>query len=131
MSTPTDSAPTAEPVILLIDEDVMARTAISTYLRECGYRVIETNREVEGKQMLAAQKHAIDIAICAISDAKSSERFDFLKWSREHHPHVKVLLAATLEKTAKLAAEICEEGPHLRKPYEHQALLDWIKRLRS
>jgi hypothetical protein len=81
--------------------------------------------------MLQDAAYAIDIAICATNASNSGERFDFARWARTNFPKVRVLIAATLEKTAKLASEICEEGPQLRKPYEHQALLDWIKRLRS
>ena len=80
---------------------------------------------------LDARSDAIDIVICAISGASSADRLTFAQWARVTHPAVRVLIAATVEKSARLAAEICEEGPHLRKPYEHQALLDWIKRLRS
>jgi DNA-binding NarL/FixJ family response regulator len=125
-----DGAPDTQ-IILLIDEDVIARAAVANYLRECGFHVIETDAEDDGKNVLNAQRHPIDIAICAPSSTRSSEHFDFVRWLRAHHPQVRLLIAANVEKEAKLAAEICEDGPHLRKPYEHQALLDWIKRLRA
>jgi DNA-binding NarL/FixJ family response regulator len=131
VNSPAQDGASDDPIVMLIDEDAVARTAVANYLRECGFRVIETDAEADGKKVLQAQRHAIDIAICAPSSTRSSEHFEFVRWVRTHHPTVRLLIAATLEKTAKLAAEVCEEGPHLRKPYEHQALLDWIKRLRA
>ena len=117
----------ADSVALLL----LARAALATYLRECGYEVMETTSQADGRALLDARSDAIDIVICAISGASSADRLTFAQWARATHPAVRVLIAATVEKSARLAAEICEEGPHLRKPYEHQALLDWIKRLRS
>lgn len=131
MNTTAKNPPSPDPVILLIDDDVIARTAVAAYLRECGYQVVETNNEDDGRKMLQDNAHDIDIAICAIHADNAGERFGFSQWARANHPNVRVLIAATLEKTARLAADICEEGPQLRKPYEHQALLDWIKRLRT
>ena len=119
------------PAILILDEDVLVRGAVATYLRECGYQVIEASNENDARTMILAQTYNIDIVICATTDDLSAERFEFSRWIRDNHPRVRVLLAATVDKTAKLAANICEEGPHLRKPYEHQALSDWIKRLRT
>jgi len=130
MTKPASQQPEAS-IILIIDEDVIARSAVAAYLRQCGYTVIEAARETAATEMLNSPKFDIDIVICATNDMKSAERFEFAQWIREHHPAVRVLIAATVEKTAKLAADICEKGPHLRKPYEHQNLLDWIKRLRA
>ena len=42
-----------------------------------------------------------------------------------------VILAGTIEKAAEEAGDLCEEGPHLKKPYEPQQVVDWIKKLRN
>jgi hypothetical protein len=43
---------------------------------------------------------------------------------------VRVVLAATVQRMATLAGDLCKDGPQLRVPYDHAALLDFIKRLR-
>jgi DNA-binding response OmpR family regulator len=118
------------PAILIVEDDVLVRSAVASYLRECGYAVIEAATEVDAKTILSNSKHDVDIVICSAKDITVAEAFSFSRWIRSAHQKVRVLLAATVEKTAKLAADICEEGPHLRKPYDHQALLQWIKLLR-
>ncbi|HEX4412709.1 MAG TPA: response regulator [Lacipirellulaceae bacterium] len=110
---------------------MLARAAIASYLRECGHRVIEASSEREARDFVSSTDLNIDIAICAVPEAQSASGFELARWIRSEKPNIRVLLAATVEKTAKLAADICEEGPHLRRPYEPQALLDWIKRLRA
>ena len=131
MNESSGKAAAAEPTILLVDDDVVARTAVASYLRECGFQVMESDTEADGKKLLESKPSAFDIAICATSEASAASRLEFARWLRAKHPHIRVLVAASIAKTAQLAADICEEGPHLRKPYEHQALLDWIKRLRA
>lgn len=131
MNATTAKPASGEPIILLIDDDVVARTAIASYLRECGFQVIESDTEVDGKKLLESKPSAFDIAICATSSASSAGRLEFVRWLREHYPHIRVLVAAGVAKTTQLAADICDEGPHLRKPYERESLLDWIKRLRA
>jgi hypothetical protein len=42
---------------------------------------------------------------------------------------MKILLAATPERTVRNAAELCEVGPTLKRPYGHKLVLDRIKRL--
>ena len=40
-----------------------------------------------------------------------------------------VILAGTPAKAADAAAELCDEGPNLARPYEPQLVVDRIKRL--
>jgi hypothetical protein len=55
--------------------------------------------------------------------------FGFTQWARSVRPELQILLAGTPEHTVRNAAELCEAGPMLRKPYEHKLVLDRIKRL--
>jgi hypothetical protein len=42
-----------------------------------------------------------------------------------------MILAGTVEKAAREAGNLCEEGPHLTEPYEPSQVIDWIKKLRN
>ena len=123
-------ASSKQPIILLLDGEVLARSAIASYLRECGYEVVEASDERDAKAFLASSDQLVDIAILAATANDLVATLEFSRWLRSQYPHTRTLLAANMEKEAKIAAEICDEGPHLRKPYERQALVDWIKRLR-
>ena len=120
---------TQQPFVLLMDGDVLARSAIASYLRECGYKVVEASDEQDAKSFLTSTEQAVDIAILAATAESLTTTIAFSRWLREQYPGMRTLLAASVEKEARIAADVCEDGPHLRKPYEPQALVDWIKRL--
>ena len=42
------------PCILLVERDVIVRTPLAEYLRECGYRVLEAVTAAEARTLLAA-----------------------------------------------------------------------------
>jgi hypothetical protein len=57
--------------------------------------------------------------------------FPLASWVRQHKPEIKVVLSAAADRTAKVAGDLCEEGPHLAKPYDQAMVLEHIKRLRG
>lgn len=131
MSSTANAAagPQDAPAILLVEHDALERTALASYLRECGYRVVEAVSAEEAEAALD-QQAPIDIAFIAVDLPGERDGFTLAKALKARAEGLQVLLAATVERAAKLAGELCEDGPHLRKPYEPQALVDWIKRLR-
>ena len=133
MSTGPDTmaGPAGAPKLLVVDHDTLERSAIAGYLRECGYQVVEAVSATEAITLLRQRAAEFDIAFVAVDVPGDMDGFGLAHWIREHAPGMRVLLSATVEKAAKLASNLCESGPHLRKPYEPQSLLDWIKRLRA
>ena len=65
------------------------------------------------------------------SSAVETDGFALARWVRTERPRLNVILTGTIEKAAREAGDLCEEGPHLKKPYEPQNVVDWIKRLRN
>jgi len=118
------------PILLFVEHDALERAAIAGYLRECGYRVVEAVSAEEAQAALREHGAQIDIAFIAADLPGEVDGFSLAKEIQARAAGIKVLLAATVERAAKLASQLCEGGPHLRKPYEPQALVDWIKRLR-
>lgn len=121
---------TDTPKLLFVEPDALERTAIAGYLRECGYHVVEAVSAEEAQAVLGERADEIDIAFIAVDLPGEMDGFALAKAIRERAEGIRVLLAASLEKAVKLASQLCEGGPHLRQPYEPQALVDWIKRLR-
>ena len=71
----------------------------------------------------------MDVVLSEIDIAGSMNGVGFAQWARSVRPELQILLAGTPEHTVRNAAELCEAGPMLRKPYEHKLVLDRIKRL--
>jgi CheY-like chemotaxis protein len=99
--------------ILLVDLDALRRSVVATYLRECGYRVIEATDEDEALTAVTAEDADVlvtDMMLAAKSGFQLSSEAQAIK------PALKVILTRSAERTAKVADELCEDGP-LDHPY--------------
>jgi len=117
--------------ILVVEDEVLVRTAISEYLRHCGYDVIEAVSADEAITILTEPDITVNIVLSDIEMPGTMDGFGLAQWVRTNKPDIKVLLASTIVKAANTAGDLCEEGPHLKKPYEPQQVVEWIKRLRN
>jgi 3-deoxy-D-manno-octulosonic-acid transferase len=50
-------------------------------------------------------------------------------WIRANKPGVQVILTSVVERSANIAATLCEAGPLLEKPYPPLDVVDRIKQL--
>jgi CheY-like chemotaxis protein len=117
--------------VLVVDGDIITRTVIADYLRHCGYRVFEAHDALEAQQALQHQEFHVDIMLSDIDLPSGMSGFQLAGWVRQNQPDVKVLLSAAAERTASVAGDLCEEGPHLAKPYDAAIVVEHIKRLRG
>jgi len=113
--------------ILLVDLDALRRSVVATYLRECGYRVIEATDEDEALTAVTAED--VDVLVTDMMLAAKSG-FQLSSEAQAIKPALKVILTRSAERTAKVADELCEDGP-LDHPYHPQHLEERIKRLRE
>jgi CheY-like chemotaxis protein len=116
------------PYILMVEPDVLVRQPIAEYLRECGYKVVETGNTDEALLVVNAGMMTIDVVLADAQAPGKLDGFGLARWMRQNRPSVKVILAGTVANEAKEAGDLCEEGPFLSKPYDPQLLLDRIKR---
>jgi CheY-like chemotaxis protein len=127
----SDAGPTIEQAILLVDGDIVSRHALADYLRHCGYAVVEAANTDEAMTALAEAALGIDVVLCDVAAIGAQSAFELSRWVRENRPALEVRLAGNLDVAADAAAKLCETGPHLRRPYEPQAFVDYIKQLRA
>lgn len=119
------------PVVLLLETDAIARHALAEYLRECGYRVVEATSTDEALRYFEAGDAPVETALLDVAAAGARDVFSLVQWLRANQPGVDAILVGALETSAKRAAELCEAGPSLSKPYDHANVVDLIKRLRA
>lgn len=115
--------------ILLVDSDVLVRHGISDYLRDCGYRVIEAANSDEAQAVLANTHERVHAVLCAINIQGSINAFQLRHWINQNHAPLRTILAGDLTGRAEAAAEFCEEGPELARPYDPQGVIDYVRRL--
>ena len=120
---------TLQETILLVEDEILTRTVIAEYLRECGYKVIEAASADEAIVVLLRPDIGVEIVFSDVEMPGSMDGFGLSHWVRANRPGLDVMLAGTLSKTADMAAQLCEEGPMLKKPYEPHVAVHHIRRL--
>lgn len=125
MATPAGSA------VLIVDSDIISRHAIADYLRHCGYLVVEAAHTDEAITALGDAALRVDVILCDVAAVGTRSGFELASWVRRNRPELEVRLAASLSTTTDAAADLCENGPHLARPYEPQSVMDYINRLRA
>ena len=109
---------------------MLVRSAIAEYLRDCGYRVVEAAHAGEALRYFRTTPSShVDIVLSAVEMRGRMDGFGLSRWVREHRPDVDVILAGTPERAASSAADLCDRGPMLARPYEPQLVHDRIKRM--
>ncbi|MFG1463632.1 response regulator [Xanthobacter sp. DSM 24535] len=117
------------PRVLVLDADILVRHVLAEYLRTCGYQVAEAASADEALDLLANAEQPFDILLADVVAPGRLAGFALAAFVREHHAAVDVILAGTPTRAANEAAELCEEGPHLARPYQPESVVDRIKRL--
>lgn len=119
----TDTGARGEETILVLERDVVTRAFLADYLRSCGYRVLEARSAAEALTILQESSEPIRVVL---GDAESG--FKLSGWVKANRPTIKVILAANVERASQAAADLCEAGPHGKRPFDPQLL---VQRIRS
>jgi CheY-like chemotaxis protein len=123
-----EPVPAPPPVILVVEDDVLLRTVVAAYLRECGFDVVEAGSADEAIRVLQADI-GVDIVFSDVNMPGSLDGFGLAQWLRRERPGLKIILTSGAARTAKAAGDLCEHGPMLAKPYDHAELERHIRTL--
>jgi DNA-binding NtrC family response regulator len=114
------------PVVLLVEGDIVTRSPLAEYLRQCGFMVIEAANGDEARLALKTPDLKMEVVLADMKTAGAG--FALRRWIVEEKLDVEVILAGSVEKAVEHAGDLCNEGPGLAKPYEHRLVLDQIRR---
>jgi DNA-binding response OmpR family regulator len=117
---------TETETILLLEPEIIVRQPLAAYLRDCGFKVLEAATSAEARSLLENRSIAVDV-ILADASTDASSIFALAQWARGAFPAITVILAGSVHKTAAQAGDLCNDGPALVKPYDHQRVLAHIK----
>lgn len=115
--------------VLVAEGDVLVRLAIAQYLRDCGYRVLEAASSEEVVVVLDRSEVLVDLVLCDISIPGGMNGFTLSHWMHEHHSDVDLVLVGNDSAAANAAAELCDRGPFLSRPYEPKDVLIRIQNM--
>lgn len=105
------------PSALVAEDDVLLRLALSEYLREAGFHVLEAANGDEAQKIMGAPVR-VDIVISDVHMARAGEGLELAHWVGANHPDVPVILTSGSQGVAQspvLAA--CLNAVFVPKPY--------------
>jgi DNA-binding response OmpR family regulator len=124
---PIKTSSSAEKVetLLIVDSDILARYQVCSYLRECGFKVIEAVNAEEAMSILMEPALTVDSVLSDVDLSGPMDGLALAQWMRREKPELPIILAAT---PARAAADLSGAGPLLMKPSDQRILLDRITR---
>jgi len=128
-TNPTPKPGTPVETVLVVEDEILIRHVIADYLRECGYRVFEAVNADEAVAMIETPEISIDIVFSDVQMPGSMDGFALARWIRANKKGIQVILTSGVERSADIAATLCEAGPLLEKPYEPQGVIERIRQL--
>ena len=132
MSKKVETQPAeVQSLVIVADGGVLVRAEIAGYLRHCGYKVLEAANADEAVALLLEGPGPVSAVLIHVQLGDGLDGFGLAQWIRRHTPEVQVILAGTPHRAAEEAAQLCDSGPLLARPYDPQTVVDRIKRLLS
>lgn len=125
--TPPDGTQSSESaIVLVIERDVLIRASVSAYLRHCGFKVIEAS---DADEAFAVLRTELKVAVVFSDIGIAGDGFGLAQWVRRERPNVKIVLSSGLKRSTEEAGKLCQEGPHLKEPYDPAMLEREIREL--
>jgi CheY-like chemotaxis protein len=102
-----------QPVVLVVEDEVLIRSAVAEYLRILGNSVVEAASAAEAIAVFAAGA-PIDVVFSDIHMPGTMDGFSLARWVYHHHPGIHVMLTSGNADAAR-ATEVA--GLFFPKPY--------------
>ena len=104
---------TRQPAVLVVEDEILIRSAAAEFLRGAGYRVVEAADAAEAVAIFASRTQ-IDLVFSDINMPGSMDGVGLVRWIADHHPGIHVILTSAVSH-ARSAAE--SGAGFLLKPY--------------
>jgi CheY-like chemotaxis protein len=116
------------PTLLVVEDEVLIRIALSDYLQECGFKVLEAGNADEALEIIQHGTVTIDLVFSDVVMPGSMDGFGLAKWIRANRAGLPIILTSGDAAKADIANELCEREPFMAKPYDLEQL---VKRIRT
>jgi two-component system, response regulator PdtaR len=113
-----------QPTVLVVEDEILIRTAVAEYLRISGYAVVEAADAAEAVTVFEARE-PIDVVFCDVDMPGTMDGLSLARWIKQHHSTLPVLLTSG----RGIAASAAERGNFLfvSKPYHLEELGERIR----
>ena len=121
-SAPAGPAEAAQRVVLVVEDEVVLRMAVSAHLRDAGFVVIEAVDAEEAVELLRAN-HKIQLVFSDITMPGTMDGDMLAEWISERYPEIRILLTSGITQRG--------QQPFIAKPYSFIELERRIEKMLS
>jgi CheY-like chemotaxis protein len=118
----------AGPTILIAEDELLVRMATAEALRAAGYTVLEAHNGDRARELIS-QHPEIALVFSDVMMPGGLDGIGLASWIRDHHPHIRIILASGVIKLGQLPRTELNDIPVLDKPYMEDDLVDLVKSL--
>jgi CheY-like chemotaxis protein len=122
MASPEEA--TRPPAILVVEDEILIRSAVAEFLRDAGYRVIEAANAAEAVAIFASRTQ-IDLVFSDVNMPGTMDGVGLVRWIADHHPGIQVILTSAISHARRAGQS---GASFLPKPYR---LAEAVRRIAS
>lgn len=117
----------AEPLVLVVEDEVLIRMAAADHLRSCGFKVAEAGNAAEAKELILSGL-SVQLVFSDITMPGEIDGTGFAQWLHEHAPNVPVILTSGVNSSLDAAKQVCANVHELvPKPYDYDRVVAQIR----
>ncbi len=118
------------PVVLVVEDEMMIRMAITAHLRECGFQVVEATNGAEAQALILAGLE-VDLVFSDIQ-MPDVDGVALARWLAEQGVDAPIVLTSGLAQSLEAAQTACTNvNVFVLKPYAEQNLVQHFRALLS
>jgi CheY-like chemotaxis protein len=104
---------TRQRAVLVVEDEILIRSAVAEFLRNVGYRVIEAADAAEAVAIFASRTQ-IDLVFSDINMPGPMDGLGLVRWIADHRPGIQVILTSAISHARRAGQS---GAGFLRKPY--------------
>lgn len=117
----------AEPLVLVVEDEVLIRLAAADHLRRCGFKVAEASTGAEAQELILAGLK-VDLVFSDITMPGPIDGVALTQWLHVHAPDVPVVLTSGVTSSLEAAREACANVRWVApKPYDYDGVVVQIR----
>jgi CheY-like chemotaxis protein len=103
--------------ILVVEDEALIRLALSEFLQECGYAVIEAPTADHAAELLCARPE-IELVMTDVRMPGKMDGYALARWMRESGLNIPVVICSGNPCKAEAGERFCADESFLAKPYD-------------
>jgi CheY-like chemotaxis protein len=122
-----ETHPAGQPVVLLVEDEVLIRLATADHLRLCGFKVVEAGTAAEAQDLVLAGL-MVDVVFSDITTPGPIDGIGLCRWLESAGVKVPVILASGVPRALDDARQSCFNVQAIApKPYDQDEIVTQIR----